>query len=281
MSIKECKKTCGSGYHCNTISGRCNKDKVVKEKTRSNALKEHACSDKKCTVKTTDKTVFGCSNMVVKGRCKGPYKSGKEVGSGKFATVYTVTNGKDEFVFKHIKKISDYDEKEFKLQEEAAKFKCAPKILQVIFSKQDGAGIIIEKMEETLEDILNNIVEENEDEEKQQIEILKIMRAVSRKLIKLHSIGIAHGDIHLENIMKTKSNNLVFIDFGMAGKKSEKTANDDFVQFIMMFMQFVTDTYGEDVYKKMSLSRLFPSLKKNVSKDTFDEMKSIREAMQE
>lgn len=99
-------------------------------------------------------------------------------------------------------------QKEIRNQQEAAIHGIAPKIVfSYITDDKTEGGIIMEKLDKTLLDYLLN--PRNSVKSKKYL-----LENAILTLKKLHKIGIAHGDVKLENFMLNDEDDVFLIDFG-------------------------------------------------------------------
>lgn len=152
----------------------------------------------------------------------------KPLYDGHFSTVYKGCYKGD---CNHILKLAvDNVKKEVKFQK-----KCAENGLCVDVddwwdcSSGDGGVIITRMLDKTIKTYL---IEISQDEQ------IQVVKNVLEMIQKLHTLGIKHGDLHLDNVMVDKDGKLYFIDMGhsMNIKKTRyysQSAMSDYWKFIM------------------------------------------------
>jgi len=134
------------------------------------------------------------------------------IGDGRYGDVYETCEQADcTYVAKIIEKKNDYTnaslENESRNQMIAAGHGLAPTIHEIWICK-DTVMLIMDRITGiTLHAFLA-------DPEKDDTIKARILKKVSTKIEKLHSIGIIHRDLHLKNIMVKDDESIIFIDFG-------------------------------------------------------------------
>jgi tRNA A-37 threonylcarbamoyl transferase component Bud32 len=63
-------------------------------------------------------------------------------------------------------------------------------------------------------------------------------------ILKLHKIGIYHGDVLADNIMIYDNGNIFFIDMGKSGFSLEIYNKEDLLDLYVLDYQLVSDVFG-------------------------------------
>jgi len=141
------------------------------------------------------------------------------IGKGAVGFVYETCEQADcTYVAKIIEKHWSFNkaslEKESRIQMIAAGHGLAPTIHE-IWNCKNNAMLIMDRITGiTLQAFLKDPTKDDSTK-------TRIIKKVSDAIENLHLIGIAHGDLHLENIMVKEDESIIFIDFG----KSEYYGN--------------------------------------------------------
>lgn len=164
------------------------------------------------------------SYVYYNGKGCAHYKKGDRMGKpSRYGTVYYTCCGLNNC--NHVTKIVKFGNtnttemfhEEIMLQQMAAKEKIAPPISNAYISSKHGI-VVMKKMDETMLDHLTVFLQTNPSRSKITLKAKKFATAFCELVMKLHSIGILHGDLHVDNIM-FKSNKMYLIDFGKARLK--------------------------------------------------------------
>jgi serine/threonine protein kinase len=164
------------------------------------------------------------------------------IGEGKNAQVFDVCYAsKCNLVLKKVsfKKVQgklpitiEQFKKEVRNQTKASEYSLAPNIIGYYISDEEG-NIIMEKMDKTLSDCLLD--------PKISLKSKKYyLQDAVNTLKKLHGIGIAHGDVKLENFMISDEDDVMLIDFGYSNSIEDTSRlkskfQDDIIEFMDAF----------------------------------------------
>lgn len=108
-------------------------------------------------------------------------------------------------------------ENEVRCQRRAASHFFAPKVLDS-WKTDKGFAFIMEAMKETLSTRLLRVQSVEE--------AVNIIENILDLIVKLHSVGITHNDLHIQNIMFDKYDQVKFIDFGRSNCSKELDPDD-------------------------------------------------------
>ena len=140
---------------------------------------------------------------------------------------------------------------EVDLQVRASEAGMAPKIFQYFVSKSGRQYIVMEKIRgETVADVLKNIIKKEVVSGKPNFERLSktinsLVKDMFDAIKRLHSAGIEHKDLHLNNVMYNEDKGeLQFIDFGFS--KLIENFNPLFLDDATMF---VSSTSFNPIYR--------------------------------
>lgn len=122
--------------------------------------------------------------------------------------------------------------KEVRIQKFAADQNLAPKVYDVFLNKINGAFVMESMKSDTAKREIISIMEDNDkSDDMKEEEIRNILDSIYDLIEHLHSIGVYHGDTHLNNFMrrsKDAESPWLFIDFGIAKiVNEEKRLNID------------------------------------------------------
>ena len=172
-------------------------------------------------------------------------------------------------------KIGDVNEKEIEIQDYASDFSVSPKIIEVIkckavnlFEKEyerekySILGIVMEKMDITLEDLLK-IRWQNQPATLGSLNS-KEETLLMNLLITQYNIRLYHGDLHLNNIMAKLNNGVVesfkFIDFGSSKiAESKRRVKEDWNTLIRNLER--RKTFIRNLERKKYLDKLINKIK--------------------
>jgi len=139
-------------------------------------------------------------------------------GNNHFGYVVIVDTDKGKYVVKwNIRKKDVNMKKEVKFQKEAHRLGLAPKII-TYYRTKNNFYIYMENLADKGYKSISELY-------KKKVPV-HVLKKIVKRLCKLHRNGIAHGDIHSENVFyNSKKKKIMFIDFGMSKHyKSEKLA---------------------------------------------------------
>jgi serine/threonine protein kinase len=201
---------------------------------------------------------------IFNGQCKGIWKIDKIIGSGSYGKVYIICDSTNDcsYIAKLVKQNNDIDiEKEIYFQMKANEIELAPKIYQVCLNGTDNnALIIMDKLDKTMLSVVKQVLKSTEmDNDTKMIVLLDLIRNAFRILQLLNSIGIVHGDAHLENFMfNERTKTWQIIDFGLSSVNIGDK-NTDYVKFVKMMYIQIGHGFGFDIFKDMKMSEIFQS----------------------
>jgi len=181
--------------------------------------------DKRCSLKQIVKDEAFASYILYNGKGCVHYKRGDKMGkSSRYGTVYyTCCNdsGRPKDCG-HITKIVKFGRsstttmfhQEVMIQQMAAKKKIAPPIAKAYISSKQGV-VVMKKLDQTLLDYIASFLRTSPSPAAIGQRAKKIALQFCKLIFRLHKLGIAHGDLHVNNIMFEKQR-MYFIDYGKA-----------------------------------------------------------------
>jgi len=174
----------------------------------------------------------------------------QKIGEGKNAQVFNVCyNGNCDLVLKKVsfKRVQgklpttiEQFKKEIRNQTIASHNSLAPNVISYYITEDEG-GIIMEKLDRTLLDCLSD--------PKVTLKSKKYyLQDAVNTLKKLHRIGIAHGDVKLENFMISDDDDVMLIDFGYSNSAEDTSRlkskfDDDIIEFLDAFKHSKFSTF--------------------------------------
>jgi len=199
-----------------------------------------------------------CKRLKIIGdKCKGPWIMKDMLGKGVNGEIFNLCDkvANCQYVIKVV-----YNDvlNEVDLQVRASEAGMAPKIFQYFVGKSGRQYIVMEKIRgETVADLLKNIIKKEVVSGKPNFERLSktinsLVKDMFDAIKRLHSAGIEHKDLHLNNVMYNEDKDeLQFIDFGFS-KLIENFnplfLDDDYVRVINEFQSYIPFYFRGTVY---------------------------------
>ena len=192
--------------------------------TIQNFRKLDCKKNKNCSVLYRNGAFFECKKYYIQGdKCNGVWQLGNRIGNeskgGKLYSAFPqgVNDQEYSYVFKQISFPDLESRKQFlretNLQIKASELGLSPKIYE-IFLNDDKGGIIMEKMEYTVDQLIVDVLKSDLSDTYKVTIIYSIIENMFYIIKKLGDNKILHGDIHFGNFM-IKNNEIKIIDFGL------------------------------------------------------------------
>lgn len=200
---------------------------------------------------------ISCKNLRVVGdKCKGPWSTKDILGKGMYGEIFNICDRESNC--NYIIKVADDDmSEEAELQLRASKAGVAPRIFQYFVDNADKEYIIMEKIRgKTVKDILEDLIKKEVQGKPNFKRLAKaidsLVNDVFSAIMRLHSVGIEHKDLHLDNIMYNEDKGeLQFIDFGLS-KPIENFIpmflDEDYVRVINEFQSHIPFFFSGTVH---------------------------------
>jgi tRNA A-37 threonylcarbamoyl transferase component Bud32 len=169
------------------------------------------------------------------------------LGEGSFGDVFKVCKENNcNFAMKVIYDSFHEDVKrEICIQKICAKYNlCKPVIDSWLI--QNGGVIISPVMKYTLSQKIDEILESFNSNNKlnnSKNKVVDIIKNVWRMILKLHKLGIYHGDALIDNIMIDDNDDIFFIDMGESGFSKEVKNNKDLLDLYVLDYQLASDVF--------------------------------------
>ena len=203
-------------------------------------------------IKNENNEIINCSKIeIFDGRYQGNWQIKNHIASGFYGKVYSICNSSENchFIAKILNIKKENVKKEIAFQLKAISLHVAPKIYQVCYNKPEKTALIImEKLDYTLETIIENVLKSTElTIDAKKILFHELLQFIVDAIKILHNHGITHGDSHLQNFMYNKNlEKWQIIDFGLATDDIHDK-NEDFEQLLDSFHRKIGFVMFKDV----------------------------------